>query len=154
MLGITINAVYTIKPNKIRLIAMITSFGYMYINPIFWSKITLYHFFEWETLHKLIKMNDNNIITETLISTLFKELCCSHCKNDFSKESFKIIEKHSDTLICNLICEKCGKDFGEIILNINPKTEKHTPLEIIEGPPPINYDDVIEAHRFIKKNFK
>lgn len=35
MLGTTISAVYTMNPNRIKLIAMITSFGYMYINPIF-----------------------------------------------------------------------------------------------------------------------
>lgn len=40
MLGTTINAVYTIKPNRIKLIAMIASFGFIYINPIFLRKIT------------------------------------------------------------------------------------------------------------------
>lgn len=96
---------------------------------------------------------DDNIISKTLIDTLFVGLCCSQCKNDFSKDAFEILQKDGDILICHLVCQKCGKDFGEIILNINPKSSNHPPLEIIEGPPPINYDDVIDAHRFIKKNF-
>ncbi len=53
---------------------------------------------------------------------------------------------------CSLSCAKCGKDFGEVIFNYNRKADVHFPLEIIEGPPPISYDDVIDAHQFIKKN--
>jgi len=95
---------------------------------------------------------DKNIITKELINSLFSGLCCSRCKNDFSEKSFKILEKKREILICNLTCEKCSKDFGQIVLNINRKSEKHTPLEIIEGPPPISADDVLDAHKFIKDN--
>lgn len=95
---------------------------------------------------------NKNLITKELVNTLFSGLCCSRCKNNFSKNSFKILEKERDILICNLTCEKCGKDFGEVVLNLNRHAEKHAPLEIIEGPPPIDYDDVIDAHRFIKEN--
>lgn len=86
------------------------------------------------------------------IKTLFSGLCCSLCKNEFTKNSIKVSEQNGDIMLCNLTCEKCGKDFGEIIFNFNRKAEKHTPLEITEGPPPISYDDVIAAHRFIKKH--
>lgn len=87
------------------------------------------------------------------IKTLFSGLCCSRCKNEFSYNSIKILEQEGDIMICNLACSKCGKDFGEVVFNFNRKSDKHSPLEIIEGPPPINYNDVIEAHRFIKDNF-
>ena len=92
--------------------------------------------------------------TRNDIKTLFSGLCCSRCKNEFSIDSLNVLEKNKDILICNLLCEKCGKDFGEIVLNFNRKADKHSPLEIIEGPPPISVDDVIEAHRFIRKNLK
>ena len=46
---------------------------------------------------------------------------------------------------------KCGKDFGEVVFNFNRKSDCHLPLRIVEGPPPIDFDDVIEAHRFIRK---
>ena len=36
----------------------------------------------------------------------------------------------------------------------NRKAQQHLPLEIVEGPPPIDYDDVIDAHRFIRNNLK
>lgn len=99
-------------------------------------------------------MKDKKILNKTLINSLFAGLCCSRCKNDFSENSFNIIENEGDILICSLICEKCGKDFGEVVLNINRHSSKHLPLEIVEGPPPINYDDVIDAHRFIKNKLQ
>ena len=89
--------------------------------------------------------------TQKEIKSLFSGLCCSRCKNDFSKDSIKILEKNNDVMICHLTCEKCGKDFGEIIFNYNRKASAHAPFKIIEGPEPISYDDVIDAHEFIKK---
>lgn len=92
--------------------------------------------------------------TQKDIKILFLGLCCSRCKNEFTKDSFDIVERNNDILICRLICEKCGKDFGEIVFNYNRKAQQHLPLEIVEGPPPIDYDDVIDAHRFIRNNLK
>ena len=42
-------------------------------------------------------------------------------------------------------------DFGDIVFNFNRKANTHHPMKIIDGPPPITSDDVINAHRFIKK---
>lgn len=92
--------------------------------------------------------------TQKDINTLFSRLCCSCCKNEFSKNSIKILEQDCDIILCRLSCAKCGKDFGEVVFNFNRKEKKHLPLEIIEGPPPIDYDDVIEAHKFIKDILK
>jgi len=85
------------------------------------------------------------------IKTLFSNLCCSKCRNDFTVDDITIKEQYSDTLICNLTCKKCFKDFGDIVFNFNRKSKKHSPMEIIDGPAPINADDVIDAHRFIKR---
>jgi len=90
-------------------------------------------------------------ITQKDIKALFSGLCCSRCKNEFSKDSLEILKRDCDIMHCRLSCAKCGKDFGEIIFNFNRKTDKHNPLEILDGPPPISYDDVIDAHEFIKK---
>ncbi len=89
--------------------------------------------------------------TQNDIKTLFSGLCCSRCKNEFSKDSIEILERDCDIMRCRLSCAKCGKDFGEILFNFNRKASAHTPLEILEGPEPITYDDVIDAHEFIKK---
>jgi hypothetical protein len=92
-----------------------------------------------------------NRIDDRMIKELFKNLCCSRCRNDFTKESLTIKEQERDILICNLKCLICEKDFGDVVLNINPKSDRHASLEIIDGPAPINSDDVIDAHNFIKK---
>jgi len=92
--------------------------------------------------------------TQKEIKTLFEGLCCSRCKNEFSINSIKILEREGNILLCKLLCEKCGKDFGEIVFNYNRHAKVHSQLEIIEGPPPISYDDVIEAHRFIRGKLK
>ena len=89
--------------------------------------------------------------TQKDIKTLFSGLCCSQCKNEFNDNSIKILERDCDILLCSLSCEKCGKDFGEVVFNFNRKSDCHLPLRIVEGPPPIDFDDVIEAHRFIRK---
>lgn len=85
---------------------------------------------------------------------LFNGLCCSRCKNDFDIEDLEIREEYGDLMICSLKCKKCDKDFGEIILNFNKKARAHTELKIIDGPPVINCDDVIDAHEFIKKHLR
>jgi len=88
--------------------------------------------------------------TQNDIKTLFSTLCCSRCKNEFDKNSIKILKRDCDIMVCSLSCAKCGKNFGDVVFNFNRKSEKHLPLEIIEGSEPITYDDVIEAHRFIQ----
>ena len=93
-------------------------------------------------------MND---INSKDIKSMFSNLCCSRCKNDFSQNSIKIKKRDCGILICKLSCAECGKDFGDIVLNYNRKSKCHLPLEIIEGPAPISIDDVIDAHEFIKK---
>ncbi|MBP3847862.1 hypothetical protein J6I39_08965 [bacterium] len=85
------------------------------------------------------------------IKNLFQNLCCSRCKNDFTSDSIIIKEREGDIFICNLTCQVCGKNFGNIVLRYNQKSEMHKALEIIDGPAPISSDDVIDAHLFIKK---
>lgn len=84
------------------------------------------------------------------IKSLFSQLCCSKCRNDFTFDSISIKEKCGSILICKLKCIKCGADFGDIVFNIDKKFKYHQPLEIIDGPPPISTDDVLDAHKFIK----
>lgn len=89
--------------------------------------------------------------SEKDIKILLKNLCCSKCRNDFTSDSLTIKEREGNILICSLKCNLCGKDFGDVVFNFNRKSKEHSPLNIIEGPLPITTDDVIDAHRFIKK---
>ncbi|MGN0031245.1 MAG: hypothetical protein ACI37Q_04750 [Candidatus Gastranaerophilaceae bacterium] len=91
-------------------------------------------------------------MTQKDFGILFSGLCCSRCKNEFTINDLTEIRKENDIRICKLHCQKCDKDFGEVIINYNKKAKTHSPLEIIDGPAPIDFDDVIEAHKFIKEN--
>lgn len=87
------------------------------------------------------------------LSVLFKNLCCSHCKTGFDEDSIVIKRDEQGLLVTHLVCRQCGKQFGVAFLgfsDIEVKDENKLALEVTEGPDPISYDDVIEAHRFIK----
>lgn len=88
------------------------------------------------------------------IKLLFKNLCCSACKADFDENSIEILRQEDGLSVVHLTCQNCGKSFGVAFLglsNIELKDEDANILEVQDGPEPINYDDVIDAHRFIKK---
>lgn len=94
------------------------------------------------------------------ISTLFKELCCSICKSDFDEDSVSIMreEKTQDEemIVFRLSCQNCGKSFGVAFLGISDfdlKNYKDDDLVMHsqEGVNPISTDEVLDAHKFIKK---
>jgi len=84
------------------------------------------------------------------LEKLFSNLCCSQCKNGFDENSI-IVKREEDGLsVISLECKHCGKNFGVAFLGFSGIDVKE-PLEVVEGPEPISYDDVIDAHRFIEK---
>ena len=88
------------------------------------------------------------------IKKLFENMCCSSCGNDFEESSFSILREEECFCVIQVICIHCNKSFGLAFLGYKPLEEKEKefePLDIIEGLPPISYDDVINAHNFIKK---
>ena len=84
------------------------------------------------------------------LRVMFDNLCCSQCKNSFDENSIEIKRQEHGLLVVHLTCQHCGKSFGVAFVGISNVEVKSEPLEIQEGPDPINYDDVIDAHRFIK----
>lgn len=90
---------------------------------------------------------------EKKLKALFSNLCCSHCKADFDENSFIIKREEPGLTVTHLVCRHCGKNFGVAFLGfskIEVKNSADLALEVQEGPEPISYDDVIDAHRFIK----
>lgn len=87
------------------------------------------------------------------LQALFSNLCCSVCKAGFNEDSIIIKREEPGLTVTSLVCKNCGKNFGVAFLgfsNIDVKNNADLALEVQEGPEPISYDDVIEAHRFIK----
>lgn|SRR5574344_886281 len=97
---------------------------------------------------------------ERKISALFKDLCCSVCKSDFDESSIDIMrhedENGEEMIVFKLTCQNCGKSFGVAFLGLSDISlksfsEDDLTLHIKDGLAPINEDDVIDAHNFIKK---
>lgn len=87
------------------------------------------------------------------LKVLFNNLCCSVCRSGFDEDSITIKRQENGLLVVNLMCANCGKNFGVAFVglsDIEVKDERLIPLEVQEGPEPITYDDVIDAHRFIR----
>jgi len=93
------------------------------------------------------------------IATLFKDLCCSRCKASFDENSVFIIREEDSMLVFKLICEECSKTFGVAFLGISDfelkkdndqVCDEDLVLKVQEGPAPIDVDDVLDAHKFIK----
>ena len=97
----------------------------------------------------LYNIGVNKLIKEKL-KILFSNLCCSYCKNEFDENSIEITRMENGLLVCRLTCKYCGKNFGAAFIGISNLEVKSTPLEVKDGPDPITYDDVIDAHEFIK----
>lgn len=94
------------------------------------------------------------------IAVLFKELCCSACKSDFNENSVDIMREEKtpeeEMIVFRLACQKCGKSFGVAFLGISDfelkdYSEDDLVLHVQEGENPISEDDVLDAHKFIKK---
>ena len=91
---------------------------------------------------------------EKKLKVLFNNLCCSQRKAGFDENSFIIKREEPGLTVTHLVCQHCGKSFGVAFLGfsgIDVKDETQLTLEVQEGPEPISYDDVIDAHRFIKE---
>lgn len=84
------------------------------------------------------------------LEKLFENLCCSQCKSGFDEDSIEINRYEQGLIVTRLVCKKCGKSFGVAFLGLSGIDIKE-PMDVQKGPEPINYDDVIEAHRFIKE---
>lgn len=90
------------------------------------------------------------------IAALFKDLCCSQCKADFTEDSFLTMREEDSMIVFRVVCRECGKGFGVAFLGISDfdlknYEEDDLALQVQEGPKPIDADDVLNAHKFIKE---
>jgi len=86
---------------------------------------------------------------EKKLKILFSNLCCSHCKAEFDENSIEIKRRETGLIVTHLVCRNCGKSFGVAFVGLN-NIEVKEPLVVQDGPEPINADDVLDAHKFIR----
>ena len=94
-------------------------------------------------------------MNKKFLDTIFLDMCCSDCRADFTAESVKVIRQEKDLYVVQIICQKCGKAFGIALFgNCSEKGRSYSQdelvMEVTEGPEAISYDDVIDAHKFIR----
>ena len=85
------------------------------------------------------------------INSLLKNMCCSDCGADF--DHYKVLRQENNILVMNLICPKCGKNFGTCILSMcdsSLRKDNVFALDLQDGPDLITPDEVIDANNLIK----
>lgn len=96
-------------------------------------------------------------INEKKISEMFANMCCSECHADFDENSIEILRIEEDFVIIKLTCSKCKKSFGIAFLGLGEETKYSETIkdkqifELYEMHLPINADDVLDAHKYIKE---
>ncbi|MBP7211493.1 hypothetical protein KBA27_01530 [bacterium] len=89
------------------------------------------------------------------LTKLFANMCCSKCGSDFKEDSFKIMREEDSMFVFRTICQNCGKSFGVAFLGISDikvkdENDSNQTLNVIETPRPIDENEVIDAHEYIK----
>ena len=88
------------------------------------------------------------------LSYMLKNLCCSQCKIDLDGKSVKFLHQDKDYKVINITCRHCGKDFGTIFLKLTDNISENIDdliLKDIRDKAPINTNEVIDAHEYIKE---
>ena len=82
---------------------------------------------------------------------LFSDLCCSFCRAAIDRGAFEQVRKEKGLSVVKMVCPKCGKDYGIGFLKIHEGGgQPHAPLQVVEGAKPINSDEVLYIHEYLK----
>ena len=96
---------------------------------------------------------------KTDIKKLFKGIKCSLCGKDFDDNSFTIMRKEDGLFVLQVKCKKCCKGFGIALLGLDKKeltASLNETVAIVNNKctcqeiGAISYDDILDAHEFIK----
>ena len=88
-----------------------------------------------------------------IIKDFFANIRCSQCHSPFEKDSVKIVRQEYNYTVVKVICSKCEKNVGLVIVGLEKEPLKNSAENPQELPfelnsTPIDYDDVIDAHNF------
>lgn len=97
-----------------------------------------------------------------LIQDHFTHLNCPYCEHPFTHNCVNLLREEKDYWVVKVVCSSCSKSVGIAIVGVDyegvsdkrdeSKFESFSRKdhERLLNKKPINYDDVIEAHRFIQ----
>ena len=89
-----------------------------------------------------------------VIKLFFSRMKCTNCENTFNDEDIEIMRQEEGYTVVRICCEHCQKNIGVAILGID-KEQMQKSLDMHQSedpnePPPIDYDDVVEARHFFQ----
>lgn len=94
------------------------------------------------------------------IKKLLASMKCAECAKGFNENSFTVMRQEDGLFVLQVKCKKCSKGFGvailgldknELLASINEDFTGSSEPESSEGEAKaIDYDDILDAHEFIK----
>lgn len=87
------------------------------------------------------------------IKRLLDSLICSKCGANFEEDSFKIMRQEDGLFVLQIKCNQCDKGFGMAFLGLEQEELSKSikvGFQAQVEPDPINYDDVLDAHKYIE----
>lgn len=92
------------------------------------------------------------------VQEFFCSMHCSRCQESLKPDGISLVREEENFYVIKITCVDCNQPVGLAIVGISPQdveNERLLPapsgqLEVVEedGPPPISYDEVIDAHQF------
>lgn len=75
---------------------------------------------------------------------------CIKCGKEFDNESIKVVRQEDGLMVLKVKCHSCGKCFGMAYLGLDVNEIEDSLGNLENEMGPINYDDVLDAHRYFK----
>lgn len=91
------------------------------------------------------------------VQNFFCSMHCSKCQNLLKPDGITILREENNFYVVKIVCIDCNQPVGLAIVGIASKdadeTYKQNTKQMVGSvtapkPPPIDYDEVIEAHKF------
>lgn len=91
-------------------------------------------------------------MTNTDIKKLLAGMHCSKCKKDFDEDSFRLVRQEDGLFVLQARCLECEKGFGIVIMGLNEDEILNSikDADSHEEADKIGYDDILDAHNYIK----
>lgn len=81
------------------------------------------------------------------IKQLLPKVACSKCKTEY--DALELVRQEDGLLVLRVKCS-CGKGFGMALLGLDLSELSESLEDVGEVQKPIDYDDVLDAHKYFK----
>ncbi len=89
------------------------------------------------------------------VQNFFCSMHCSNCNNYLKPDGITLVKEENNFFVVKIVCVDCDQPIGLAIVGVSnkedfikPKGAEVQPVVTKDEPPPITYDEVIDAHQF------